>query len=126
MQAKTVAMNLNILDTPLDPASPTQKKVLFHHKDGKDFYKVWLYLDGPDVPFVKKVRYELHPTFAQRIHEVTRSAANPTCALVIYTWGIFTVKATVTAKTGEQILLNHKMSYDKWFSKGGVTFERDG
>lgn len=119
-------MNLRILDTPVDPASSTDKpKVLFRHTDGKDFYKVWLYLEGADVPFVERVRYELHPTFAQRIHEVQRSAANPTCALIIYTWGIFTVKATVTAKTGEQAILTHKMSYDKWFSRSGIKFELD-
>lgn len=117
---------ITIVDTAIDPkttsdhASPRQ--VRYQKAGGRDLYKVWIYLDGPDVPFVQAAIYELHPSFAQRVHSVSRTVANPSCALIIWTWGIFEVKATLRMKSGESVELTHKLTYDREFAKEGVTF----
>ena len=77
-------------------------------------YKVWLYIEGPDLPFVDKVTYILHKTFRNPYREITRTPANPNCALEIWTWGLFTVKVIVVDKKGETTIINHRLSYDKY------------
>ena len=120
---------ITIVDTAIDPSTASDparaREVRFQNAGGKDLYKVWIYLDGPDVPFVQAAIYELHPSFAKRVHTVSRTVANPSCALIIWTWGIFDVKATLRMKSGEAVELTHKLTYDREFEKKGTTFVRE-
>lgn len=115
-------LKIAMVDTAFDPHSAPMsddaRVVLFKKSGDRDFYKVWLYLDGPDVPFVQAVTYELHPSFRQRIHTVSRTAANQDCALIIWTWGTFEVKATVRTKSNGVTVLTHMLSYDRDFKSG--------
>lgn len=117
---------ITIVDTAIDPSTASDRagtrEVRYQKAAGRDLYKVWIYLDGPDVPFVRAAIYELHPSFAQRVHTVSRTVANPSCALIIWTWGIFDVKATLRMKSGESVELTHKLSYDRDFASEGVKF----
>lgn len=112
-------LKITVVDTAFDPrnapASTDERAVIFKKVGDRDFYKVWLYLDGPDVPFVQAVTYELHPSFRQRIHTVSRTAANQDCTLIIWTWGTFEVKATVRTKSNGVAELTHMLSYDRDF-----------
>jgi hypothetical protein len=103
---------LSIRDSAFDPNS-SERVIYYRHfrSAGRDLYKVWLYLEGPSLPFVKKVKYILHPTFPKPERTVTRTMENPNCQLIIWTWGFFTVKAMVEDKQGNQIFLEHYLTY---------------
>jgi len=79
--------------------------------DSKPLYKVWLYLEGDDLIFVKKAKYILHSSFKKPIHVVERSASNQNCSLVIWTWGLFNVKVEIEDINGRKFNLEHYMSY---------------
>ncbi len=84
----------------------------------KPLYKVSIYLEGNDLPYVDSVEYELHPTFKYRFKEVKRSFTNPNCTLVIWTWGLFRVKAVVTTKDGSTFNLSHQLTYGNEVKNG--------
>jgi transcription initiation factor IIF auxiliary subunit len=121
--------NISIVDTAIDPGADRKRdgavEVRYQKAGERDLYKVWISLDGPDVPFVQSVAYELHPSFAQRVHRVSRTPANPSCALIIWTWGLFEVKATLRMNSGESAELTHRLTYDRDFSTKGVTFVQE-
>lgn len=87
-------------------------------------YKVWLYVDGPDLPYVQNVIYTLHHTFPDPVRSVPRSASNPYCALAIWTWGLFDVVAQVEDKSGGLHMLEHTMRYDQDLKRSGVHYKR--
>jgi len=109
--------NLFIQDSLFDPSDPkaalgktaTYKK--YPGPDSKVLYKVWVFLDGRDMPFVQSVQYHLHPSFRNTQYQIDKSHSNPNFALVIWTWGIFNVKAEVTLISGEILVLNHLLTY---------------
>lgn len=120
---------ITVVDTAIDPNlapdASGARVVRFQRAGDRDLYKVWIYLDGPDVPFVQAAIYELHPSFAQRVHSVSRTVANPSCALIIWTWGIFDVKVTLRMKSGEAVELTHKLTYDREFANKKVAFVQE-
>jgi hypothetical protein len=112
----TEELNVRVFDTALDPAAT--EKVIYYRPSSSPtdppLYRVWLYLDGPDLPFVDKVTYRLHPTFTPRDRVVNRTISNPNCRLEVLTWGIFEVLAIVEAKD-RQFEIKHQLSYDRQF-----------
>lgn len=99
---------------PLDPTAFAEKKALYKKypvPDSKLLYKVWIYLDGKDIPFVQSVHYHLHPSFRNPQNFIDKSLSNPNFALVIWTWGVFNVRAEVKLISGETLLLNHFLTY---------------
>ena len=101
---------LRIVDTSLDPNSP--KKVIRYRRQGsRDLYRIRIYLEGRDLPYVKSAVYILHPTFNPQRRKIVRSASNPKCQLWIYTWGIFEVMAKVEMKDGRIVNLSHELNY---------------
>ena len=116
---------LTIKDTAFD--SDRNDKVIYYRQTANQdqpLYKVWIYLDGPSLPFVKQVRYILHPTFADPERVVARTVANPNCELIIWTWGIFTVTARVEDKEGNSISLEHYLTYGQQLEDPKVEFRR--
>jgi hypothetical protein len=109
-------LNLEVRDSVYDPALPPSaaRKIAYSPRgQNKTSYKVWLYLAGNDLPFVRRVTYRLHPTFPNPVINVSRSIQNPSCQLIIWTWGVFVVNVTVETKTGARFNLQHTLSYDR-------------
>lgn len=102
-----------VLDPNLPPSDPSRK--IHYRKEGEEtyYYKVWLYLEGHDLPYVESVTYTLDETFPNPNRTVARTHSNPNCQLVIWTWGFFTVKATIIDKKGFTYEVTHELSYDK-------------
>lgn len=108
----------------LDPFSPitsdTPKIVYVRSKGSKPTYKVWLYLFGNDVPYVESVTYTLHATFSEPVRTIRRTLANPNCQLVIWTWGLFEVKAAIRDKTGGLQEIRHNLTYGRQLELPGI------
>jgi len=119
-----ITKNIQVQDTAFDPVS-TEKNVInfFQGLDKKTMYKVWIYLEGPDVYYVDWVEYELHETFPDRFKRIERSVSNPNCTLVIWTWGVFNLKAKIFLKTGEVINAEHLLTYDRFLKRKDVKFK---
>lgn len=109
--------NLYLKDSLFDPNSPEalQEKKASYKKysipDAKMLYKVWVYLEGRDIPFVQSVRYHLHHSFRIPNYLVERNLRNPNFSLVIWTWGVFNLKAEINLISGETIMLSHYLTY---------------
>jgi hypothetical protein len=113
-------LDIQVKDTVLDPNAPpdTARKVHVRRQDQDTYYyKVWIYLEGNDLPYVDYVTFTLDETFAERYRTVTRSPSNPNCQLVIWTWGLFTVNAVINDKRGNQYEVEHRLTYDKDLSQ---------
>jgi len=111
-------LQLSLKDSVFDPYG-SERKVLVRKDGSRPRYRVHLYVDGPDLPYVASVTYQLHETFRQPTRQVARTSSNPKCRLAIWTWGLFHVTAIVTDKAGNQITLGHDMSYDQTLSSLG-------
>jgi transcription initiation factor IIF auxiliary subunit len=108
-------LKVQVKDTVFDPNLARSNTNKIHVRRGKaetPFYKVWLYLEGADLPLVDRVTYTLHESFRNPNRTVRRTPASPNCQLVIWTWGIFTVKATIADKRGNTYEVSHRLEYE--------------
>ncbi len=114
---------VDVKDSAFDPDA-TGHTILVRNKSAdQPLYRVFLYLDGPDLPFVDSVQYELHPTFTNPTRTVSRTPANPRCKLEIWTWGLFQVTATIRDRKGRTHVRYRDLQYDKEFQAEGVKFQ---
>jgi len=114
---KETGLRINLRDSVYEPGA-TGGTILYDASlPDRARYRVWLYLDGPDLPYVKSVTYTLHPTFPDPVRTVPRSASNPYCAIAIWTWGTFDVVGDVEDKGGRRHVLKHNMGYDREITK---------
>jgi transcription initiation factor IIF auxiliary subunit len=110
-------------DSVFDPElGPDQKAQVRRQKGKKPLYRVFLYLEGSDLPYVSQVTYYLHSTFSDPVRTISRTVANPRCKLEIWTWGLFRVRAVVVDKKGQSYTMYHDLSYDQAFDSGQITF----
>jgi transcription initiation factor IIF auxiliary subunit len=110
-------------DSILDPDSPDQAALVRNSKSERPRYRVFLYLEGPGLPYVAAVVYHLHSTFKEPTRQVFRTPSNPRCKLVIWTWGLFQVQATISNADGQVIgTLSHDLEYSKDFQSPEVKF----
>lgn len=114
-------LDIEVKDTVFDPnmaQSDLERKVHVRSLSKETFfYKVWLYLEGNDLPYVESVTYTLDETFPDRIRTVARTPSNPNCQLVIWTWGLFMVETVITDKKGYQYEVFHQLGYDRELPK---------
>ncbi len=105
---------LEVKDSVLDPDS-IDSKIRYQPlvQSERALYQVFIYLDGPALPFVESVTYILHETFPDRIRTVRRTPSNPRCKLEVRTWGTFEVIAEVLEKKGTSFRLIHPLTYDR-------------
>ncbi len=118
-------LELQIKDSAFDPDVPDRGKdqrILIRQTNGRTLYRIFIYLDGPDLPFVQAVTYFLHPTFKPSQRTVSRTPRNPTCKLELWTWGIFEISARVIDKSGDTFPLTHTLEYEREISQKGVAF----
>ena len=109
---KSNGLNLEVRDSVYPPGT-AEAKILYDKSTDTARYKVWLYLDGPDLPYVKSATYRLHPTFPDPVRTVARTPSNPNCVLEIWTWGMFNVQVEIEDKTGARYSFEHWMSYSR-------------
>lgn len=113
--------SIYVVDSIHDPESSVRDTVYTRSTgDSRLLYKVWLYLDGPSLPFVNKVTYHLHPTFPRPVQTIVRTPSNPNCKFTIWTWGIFTVRAVVEDKQGGLTEVEHYLTYDRELREPGL------
>jgi transcription initiation factor IIF auxiliary subunit len=114
--------DLEVKDSIFDPNTKDRTARWRNPKSDTPFYRVFLYLDGPKLPYVNAVTYVLHPTFDEPTRQVYRTPENPNCKLELWTWGIFRVQAIVTDRQGNMTTLTHDLEYPKEYQHGGVKF----
>ena len=117
------AFDVYIEDQPFDPES--NDNIVYYFERGEQYlYKVFIYLVGRDLPFVKKVTYKLHPTFPNPERVISRTDANRNCKLVTWAWGKFELNAVVEDSKGNKYPLSHYLQYDRYFEED--TFKSKG
>jgi transcription initiation factor IIF auxiliary subunit len=117
-------LDLRVKDTVFEPGSATDTKIAYYRSEGETtWYKVWILLEGVDLPYVASVTYRLHSTFPDPNRTVRRTVANPNCQLMIWTWGLFKIRAMVEDKNGRIHELVYDMKYDQELAQSGVKFE---
>ncbi|HKJ03192.1 MAG TPA: pYEATS domain-containing protein [Longimicrobiales bacterium] len=110
------AAHILVLDSALDPDGVPSRETVQYRAGDPPLYRVFLYLDGNDLPYVEGVTYHLHETFPRPRREVRRTPSNPRCKLVLWTWGIFEVRAVIRDKRGSDHEVRHQLTYDRVFS----------
>jgi transcription initiation factor IIF auxiliary subunit len=114
-------LDLKVRDTVFEPGSASKKA--YYKMSGKTaLYKIWLFLDGDDLPYVSSVTYKLHETFPNPVQTVRRTLSNPNCQLTIWTWGLFRIKALLEEKSGVIRELDYHLQYDRELQQKGVEF----
>ena len=107
-------LEIEVRDTVFDPnVKRSMAKVYVRREEGRPIYKVYIYLEGFDLPYIESVTYTLHETFLHPTRTVRRTPSNPTCNLVIWTWGLFVVKALIVDIKGATYAIEHALTYDK-------------
>lgn len=116
--------NIVIKDSLLDPNGQSLKSKAYFKspKEGRELYKVHIYLEGRDLPFVKEVKYILHKSFRNPVVKVPRTLDNQNCMLTIWTWGIFTVKAEIEDVNGQILRLEHYLNYGDQINQPEIEF----
>lgn len=121
MEMMDLAVKDSVFDPSLDPNISDLTVTVRQAK--KPLYKVWIYLEGKDLPFIESVTYTLHKTFADPVRTVRRTSANPMCELVIWTWGLFEVAARVIDRQGQAYDFSHSLTYGNELRQGGLKYE---
>jgi hypothetical protein len=108
----SLRLELALKSSLFDPDRRTQR---VEHRAGSEppRYRVFVYLDGPALPWVSEVTYRLHPTFKKPEIRVQRTPANPRCKAEIWTWGTFEATALVTDKRGGSFEISAWLDWDR-------------
>lgn len=116
---KPPGIQVQVVDTPFDPFAKTGERVVDYSKQegagGRPMYRVYLRLEGPDLPLVKAVKYHLHESFKPNWVRVERTTDNKSCAVSIWMWGVFELRAEVEDLAGRKHDILHYLQYDKYF-----------
>ncbi len=97
----------------------------YRTRSNKTYYKVWIYLEGKDLPFVRRVRYKLHKTFRNRIKLIERTSTNLNCSLIIWTWGIFMINVEIEDMSGNIIRVDHYLTYGEQLKQGKIILKEE-
>ncbi len=127
--------SIQLRDSVVNPNEPLTKEqnCVAHYRKASSssnqlLYQVFLYLEGKDLPFVKRVKYILHDSFRNPVQLVEQTTLNQNCSIAIWTWGIFWVKAEVEDVKGRIIKLEHYLTYGKQIENKrelGISFKED-
>lgn len=104
-------LDIKIVDslTPPDQSARPLTEV----RNGTRYFKVYVYLKGASLPFVKEVTYTLHSSLSPSERTVQRSLANPNCSLALWLWGKFEIQAVVRDVSGREYSLRHRLGFDR-------------
>ena len=52
-------LNVSVIDTVFDPdRRASAGKIYYREKDDLTYYHVWIFVEGPDMPFIESVTYQ--------------------------------------------------------------------
>ncbi|GAB5398869.1 MAG: hypothetical protein Aureis2KO_04540 [Aureisphaera sp.] len=127
MKLKTY--NLRVKDSLDDfDESIDSEQVVYYRETasgGKKLYKVRIFLEGRDLPYVKQVKYTLHSTFGKnRVKIIERRPSNLDCGLLIWTWGIFTVHVEIEDVKGRVTEVDHYLTFGNQLGDDRVKIRR--
>jgi hypothetical protein len=77
----------------------------------KRWFNVNIYLQGLDLPYVKIVRYTLHPELDELPKIVYKNVDNQNCKYSFWTWGTFIVNVEIEDYKGEIKNYQHKLEF---------------
>ena len=121
--------DIQIKDSPFEPNGMNyNNEAIAHYRknNNKTLYKIFLYLEGRDLPFVKRVKYVLHKSFKNPIQIIDRNPNNPQCKLVLWTWGIFNVTIEIEYIDGGTYRTEHYLTYgDEIKNNDSIVWKRD-
>lgn len=118
-------LDVQLRDTVFNPSLPPDSPKVVHVRKvdaTKTLHKVWLYLIGNDLPFVQAVTYRLHPSFPDPVQTVRRSLSNPNCQLIVWTWGLFPIRATIEDRSGGIYELEYTLRFDQDLKQEGIQY----
>ncbi|MHA2189939.1 MAG: pYEATS domain-containing protein [Candidatus Thorarchaeota archaeon] len=100
------------LKSALETNTEDRIKYAVFRPGGREHFNLRIWLDGEreELGKVKSVDYELHPTFLERRHHSDDS--NNNFAILIWTWGMFMITATVHFHDGAKEVLKYYLSYE--------------
>lgn len=75
------------------------------------YYKVWLFIEGLDLPFIKRVTYVLPKSFKNNRITVVQTIDNRKCVTPIWTWALFSIKIEIEDIGGRTFQINHQLTY---------------
>lgn len=104
------ARDLEVRTSCFDPDSDA-RIIHVRERQPDPLYRVFLFLDGRDLPYVESVQYVLHPSFATPNRTVRRTPDNPICKLAVWAWGEFAMHSFVFFKTGERFDLANQFKF---------------
>ena len=80
-------LQLKVWDSLFDPEGDRTMAIPFRPSldDSYAWYRVYIHLRGPDLPFVSRVEYELPSGFSRRITPINPSYSNPSGNMIIET-----------------------------------------
>jgi len=76
---------LRIFDSLFDPDEPLPGPIPYQTAANGTWYRVFIFLEGPDLPFVHRVRYTLPVGFTPRHWNIAPNYMNQSAKLVIVT-----------------------------------------
>lgn len=115
---KANELEIQVRDTVFNPALPQSdpRNKVHYQKRAKDtyYYRVFLFIDGYDLPYVESVTYTFDDSFPEPTQTVRRTPQNTNCQIAIWTWQRqFTLSATIVDKKGNTYQVMHEMTYAK-------------
>ena len=112
-------LNIIIVDTPINPFDQNEQRNIVERRvrNGKTQFKIWLYLNGDDLPYVRRVKYVLHSSYKQPEFIISKLPSNPNCLFSFWAWGTFIVKAVVEDKSKKLYYFEHRLMFDKRLQK---------
>lgn len=111
MEAKR-GLDIQLRDSAFEPGGPSGEAIRVDVAEGRRArYKVWLYLEGRDLPYVRSVTYYLPNDFPDPVRAVPRTPQNPYCKLAVWAWTYFSVTADVEDRSGHVTRLVHSLQY---------------
>lgn len=107
------AWEVRVRTSCFDPDAKERRIAVREQPDVPDvpLYRIFLFLEGRDLPYVDSATYVLHPTFANPRRTVRRTPTNPACKLETWAWGEFPMQTEVSLKTGDTFKVRHQFAF---------------
>ena len=111
-------LDVEIVDTPFDPDAQERVVQVRTTTDGQQLYRVFIYLTGRDLPFVRSVTYQLPSAIADPpVRTVVRSPAARDCRIDLWVRGSFEIRAVVEDLKDGTHELEHLLQFGQYFDE---------